>query len=67
MSNITFPILWFGFILSILGQETMDVFRLPDTIKPESYDILIAPILSGQNSCYSGDVKIVIYPMNVQI
>lgn len=65
MPNFTFIILWFGLVLNTLGQESqeMDVFRLPDTTKPESYDLLIVPTLNGPyDSCYSGDVKIVILP-----
>lgn len=42
------------------SQETMDVFRLPNITKPESYDLHIIPNLNGLNSTYSGYVKIVI-------
>lgn len=63
MTILAFLTILSSLVWNLHGQESMDVFRLPGTTKPESYDLLIVPIMNGQDSCYSGDVKIVILPI----
>lgn len=40
------------------GDQKMDVFRLPDTTKPDSYELKFTPNFDGFNSTFNGEAKI---------
>lgn len=64
MKTTAFAVLLFALVRGSSGQDDgaqkMDVFRLPDTSKPESYELRLVPRFDGVNSTFSGVVNITV-------
>lgn len=52
--------IWATFSQNDGSEEIMDVFRLPLSTKPESYDLFLIPTIDGLESSFCGEVKIII-------